>query len=153
MRTFTGAFGTLPNSPVRSDPCAEDCVQDSGILYALLDLGAEDQLLGHPKAGASWEGFVIAQILSIAGHRDAYFWGTHQGTELDLMLMRGGRRYGFEIKLSDAPTVTKSMRIALENLDLARLSIVYPGAMSYSLDERIEVVSIADLAVRLDGLA
>jgi predicted AAA+ superfamily ATPase len=127
-------------------------VQDSGILHALLDLGAEDQLLGHPKAGASWEGFVIAQILSIAGHRDAYFWSTHQGAELDLLLMRGGRRYGFEIKLSDAPTITKSMRIAMEDLDLARLSIVYPGAMSYSLDARIEVVSIADLAVRLHGL-
>lgn len=127
-------------------------VQDSGILHALLDLGTEDQLLGHPKAGASWEGFVINQILSIAGFRDAYFWGTHQGAEIDLLLMRGGRRYGFEMKLSDAPTITKSMKIALEDLKLAQLFVVYPGATSYALHEKIEVVSIADLAKRLRGL-
>ncbi|HEX7476522.1 MAG TPA: ATP-binding protein [Polyangiales bacterium] len=127
-------------------------VQDSGLLHALLDLSTHDQLMGHPKAGASWEGFVLSQVLSILGDRDAYFWRTHQGAELDLLIMRAGKRYGFEMKLSDAPTLTKSMHIALEDLGLTRLFVIYPGPQSYPLHDRIDVLSIADLTARLGKL-
>jgi len=128
-------------------------VQDAGLLHALLDLQTHEQLMGHPKAGASWEGFVLNQVLSILGERDAYFWRTHEGAELDLLVMRGGKRYGFEIKLSDAPTLTKSMHIALADLGLTRLFVVYPGAESYSLHDRIDVVSISDLTECVEKLA
>ncbi len=127
-------------------------VRDSGILHALLDLEHHDQLLGHPRAGASWEGFVIEQILALLRQPEAYFWATHQGAELDLMIVRGGKRYGFEMKLSDAPVVTKSMRIALADLRLERLFVVYPGAESFPLDHDIDVVAIRDLPARLLGL-
>lgn len=127
-------------------------VRDSGLLHALLDLETQHQLLGHPKVGASFEGFAIEQILSLLRTQDAYFWGTHQGAELDLLVMRGGERYGFELKLSDAPTATKSMRIALTDLKLTRLFVVYPGAQSYSLDDAIEVLPVADLPARLARL-
>jgi len=127
-------------------------IQDAGLLHALLDLENYDQLMGHPKAGASWEGFAIDQVLTILRARDAYFWGTHQGAELDLMITRGGKRYGFEMKMSDAPTATKSMRIALADLRLERLFVIYPGRDSYPLDQRTEVVSILDLPSRLAAL-
>lgn len=109
--------------------------------------------MGHPKAGASWEGFVLSQVLAIVGDRDAYFWRTYQGAELDLLIMRGGRRHGFEMKLSDAPTLTKSMQIALDDLGLERLYVVYPGKRSYSLHERVEALSISELRGRLQKLA
>jgi predicted AAA+ superfamily ATPase len=124
-------------------------VRDSGILHALLDLESHEQLLGHPKAGASWEGFALEQVLAIARPSDAYFWATHQGSELDLMIVRSGRRYGFEMKLSDAPTTTKSMRIALADLGLERLFVLHPGQDSYVLDQRIEALTIRDLPARL----
>ncbi len=127
-------------------------VQDPGLLHALLDIEGREQLMGHPKCGASWEGFAVSQVLSLLDVRDAYFWGTHQGAELDLFLMHGGKRYGFEMKLSDAPTMTKSMKIALEDLKLARLFVVSPTTRSYPLDDRTEVVSILDLATRLARL-
>jgi predicted AAA+ superfamily ATPase len=127
-------------------------IRDNGLLHALLDLGTHDELMGHPKAGASWESFAIEQVLAVLRPPEAYFWGTHQGAELDLMVMRGGKRYGFEMKLGDAPTTTKSMRIAINDLHLTRLTVVYPGRESYPLDERIEVVSILDLPSRLGRL-
>lgn len=127
-------------------------VRDSGLLHALLDLQTEQQLMGHPKAGASWEGFVIQQVLAIVGDRDAYFWRTHQGAELDLLIMRQGKRYGFEIKLADAPASTKSMRIAIDDLGLERLFVVYPGVESYALDSRIEVLPARNLTRRLRPL-
>ncbi len=127
-------------------------VQDPGLLHALLDVESDRQLMGHPKCGASWEGFVIGQVLSLLGLREGFFWGTHQGAELDLLVIRGGRRYGFEMKLADAPTVTRSMRIAIDDLKLARLFVITPAARSYGLDDRIEVVSIGDLGARLKKL-
>jgi uncharacterized protein len=127
-------------------------VRDAGLLHALLDVETHDQLLGHPKAGASWEGFAIEQVLAIVWARDAYFWATHQGAQLDLLLVRRGKRYGFEMKMSDAPVLTKSMTIALEDLNLARLHVVYPGPTSYALGDRIHVVAIRDLASRLANL-
>lgn len=124
-------------------------IRDPGLLHALLDLGTLEQLHGHPKLGASWEGFAIEQVISLSRTRDAYFWATHQGAEIDLMITRGGKRYGFEMKMSDAPTLTKSIRIAVEDLRLARVYVIYPGRESYSLDTRTEAVAIGDLPSRL----
>lgn len=120
-------------------------VRDSGLLHALLGIPDLAALQGHPKLGASWEGFVIEQILSWAGERNAYFWATHSRAELDLMVLAKGKRWGFEIKYQDAPTITKSMRIAMQDLKLEKLWVVYPGKAGYLMDENIECVSLADL--------
>lgn len=124
-------------------------VRDAGLLHALLDLEGADELMGHQKVGASFEGFAIEQVLTLLRARDAFFWGTHQGAELDLLVTHKGRRLGFEVKLSESPTVTKSMRIAIEDLSLAHLFVVYPGAASFALDTSIEVIAVADLPARL----
>jgi hypothetical protein len=120
-------------------------VRDSGLLHALLGIPDWAVLQGHPKLGASWEGFVIEQILSWAGERNAYFWATHSRAELDLLVLAKGKRWGFEIKYQDAPTITKSMRIAMQDLKLERLWVVYPGKTGYPMDENIECVTLADL--------
>jgi uncharacterized protein len=119
--------------------------RDSGLLHALLGIGDLDALLSHPRSGASWEGFVAEQVLRIAQPDEAYFWATHGGAELDLLLFRGGRRIGIEIKRSDAPKVTPSMQIALRDLKLDALYVVYPGERRYPLAERIEVVPLGAL--------
>jgi predicted AAA+ superfamily ATPase len=119
--------------------------RDSGLLHALLGIGDFDALLSHPRSGASWEGFVAEQVLRIAQPDEAYFWATHGGAELDLLLLRGGKRIGVEIKRSDAPKVTSSMQIALRDLQLDRLYVVYPGERRYRVAERIEAVPLAAL--------
>ncbi len=121
-------------------------VRDSGLLHGLLGIPDLPALQGHPKLGASWEGFVIEQILSWAGERNAYFWATHSRAELDLMVLAKGKRWGFEVKYQDAPTITKSMRIAMQDLKLERLWVVYPGQTGYPMDEKIECVSLAQLS-------
>jgi hypothetical protein len=105
-------------------------VADSGILHSLLGVGGMDSLLAHPKCGASWEGFMIHEIMRRTGARrgEAYFWGVHTGAELDLMIQRDGRRMGFEIKLTRSPRVTPSMRSAREVLGLDRLYVICHGA-------------------------
>ena len=120
-------------------------VRDTGLLHSLLGLDTADDLYGHPKVGASFEGFGIEQILSCFALREAYFWATHGGAELDLLVAVGGRRFGFEFKVSDAPGTTKSMRIALQDLALQHLWVVYPGDETYPLDERITALPIACL--------
>jgi hypothetical protein len=120
-------------------------IRDSGILHTLLSLSSFDDILGHPKLGASWEGFVVEQIFALTDSRDIYFWATHAGAELDLLLFRHGKRYGFEIKYSDAPKTSKSMRGAVSDLGLEHLYIVCPGQDSYPLDEKISVLAIRDL--------
>lgn len=121
-------------------------VRDSGILHSLLGITSEQGLAGHPKVGASFEGFAIEQLITALEGRDFYFWGTHAGAELDLLMLRDGKRYGFECKLADAPGTSRSMRVALESLKLNHLWILYPGDQSYSLDERISVQSVAHLS-------
>jgi predicted AAA+ superfamily ATPase len=118
-------------------------VRDSGLLHALLSIENDADLEAHPKYGASWEGFALEQLLSIMGSRQAYFWGTHSGAELDLMLLRHGRRYGVEFKASDAPKMTKSIHIALQDLHLEKVWVVYPGMDDYPIHERVEVVSLS----------
>jgi uncharacterized protein len=112
-------------------------LRDSGLLHVLLGLQDRDNLLSHPRAGASWEGFALEQMLRLLPVTEAFFWATHTGAELDLLFVHQGRRYGVEVTFSEAPSVTKSMRIALQDLRLARLWIVYPGAEAYDLDEKI----------------
>ena len=124
-------------------------IRDSGLLHALLAIRTERDLRRHPKLGASWEGLAIEQILSILKPRDAYFWATHAGAELDLFLLRNGQRLGFECKYADAPRLTKSMRVALEDLSLDRLWVVYPGEKIYKLHQRVEAIPLAQLEQRV----
>ena len=120
-------------------------VRDTGLLHELLELPTRDALAGHPKVGASFEGFAIEQLLACSNVRSAYFWSTHGGAELDLLLIAGGERYGFEFKYADAPGTTRSMRVAMQDLNLTHLWIVYPGAEAYDLDERISVLPVSDV--------
>ncbi len=122
-------------------------VRDSGLLHELLGLDSQKALLSHPKLGASWEGFVIEQVLAGTTPQDeTYFWATHQGAEIDLIVSRAGRRFGVECKRTDAPRVTPSMRIALDDLKLDRVLLIYPGSKRYTLAERIEAVPMSTLA-------
>lgn len=128
-------------------------LRDSGVLHTLLGPSTFAALEGHPKLGASWEGFVVEQILRRTGERDAYFWATPSGAELDLLLFVRGRRIGIEIKYADAPRFTKSMAIAQQDLGLERLLVVYPGETSYALRPGVDVVAIGDLESRLSPAA
>lgn len=120
-------------------------MRDTGLLHALLGVRSHRDLLGHPRLGASWEGWVIEQIIDVLHPDSAYFWATHQGAELDLMLTIDGRRVGVEVKRADAPTMTPSMRIAMADLSLERLVVVYPGDRRYAIADRIEAVPAAVL--------
>lgn len=119
-------------------------LRDSGLLHALLGLADRRDLLAHPKYGSSWEGFALEQILRVSGDRHAYFWATHAGAELDLLLVKGGRRLGFEFKCSEAPVATKSMHIARHDLELDRLWVVYPGRARYSPASGIECLPLGE---------
>lgn len=126
-------------------------LRDSGLLHALLSLETLPDVLSHPKVGASWEGFVIEEILASVQSRNFYFWSTYSGAELDGLLFRRGRAVGFEIKRTDAPTRTKSMVSAIEDLDLEHLYVVYPGKQTYRVDDRITALSLQDLDSVLTG--
>jgi len=123
-------------------------IRDSGLLHQLLGVSTEKDLLTHPKLGASWEGFVIEQILAAEADGEAWFWATHQGAEVDLVMRRGGRLLGVECKRADAPRLTPSIRIALDDLELERLIVVYPGSRRYALADRVDAVPLAALAER-----
>ena len=120
-------------------------VRDSGLLHALLGIGNRRDLEGHPKVGASWEGYAVEEVLKALRPDEAYYWATHQGAELDLLLFKRGRRIGVECKRMDAPVATPSMRIALADLKLDELRVVYPGAKRYPLAKKVEVVPLAEL--------
>jgi uncharacterized protein len=120
-------------------------LRDSGVLHHLLGIGELLELRTHPRYGASWEGFALEQTLIAHGQRDAYFYGTQRGAELDLFLLRRGRRYGFEFKCSDAPGTTKSMHIAIEDLKLEHLWVVYPGTLRYPLAEKITALPLREI--------
>jgi predicted AAA+ superfamily ATPase len=119
-------------------------IRDSGLLHTLLGIGERRQLEGHPVVGGSWEGFVIEQLLAPLPKARAYYWRTHAGAELDLLLFVRGRRIGIEIKRADAPAMTPSMASALEDLQLHRLLVIYPGSARYRLRPRVEVMSLAE---------
>ena len=117
-------------------------IRDSGILHALLQLPTLQDLHGHPKLGASWEGFALEHVIGALKTRDAYFWATHGGAELDLLTLVKGKRYGFEFKYADAPGRNRSMHTAIEDLGLEHLWVIYPGQQEYALDARISVITI-----------
>ncbi len=117
-------------------------IRDSGLLHALLALHTQNDLYAHPKLGASWEGFALEQVLAAFGKHELYFWAPHGGAELDLMLTVHGKRYGVELKIADAPGSTRSMRIAIEDLGLEHLWVLYPGTTAYELDDRLSVLPL-----------
>lgn len=121
-------------------------IRDSGLLHTLLDIPAQS-IRRHPKVGASWEGFALEAVLFAKGadDLDAYYWRTQDGAELDLLLVRGEKKVGYEFKYTDIPKVTASMRIALEDLSLANLTVVVPGNVQFHLHEQIEVLGIQQL--------
>ena len=120
--------------------------RDTGLLHHLLDIPDRHHLLGHPKVGASWEGFAMEQILRAYEPSQAYFWGIHAGGELDLLFLHQGRRLGFEIKFSEAPQLTLSMRKAQADLRLDHLYVVHPGAHGFPLADAISALPLVDLA-------
>ena len=120
-------------------------LRDSGVLHQLLGLTEAMDLPRHPHYGASWEGFALEQTLIAHGQRDAYFYGTQRGAELDLLLLRHGRRWGFEFKCADAPSTTKSMHIARQDLKLEHLWVVYPGTLRYPLTEHITALPLREI--------
>ncbi len=130
-------------------------IRDTGLLHSLLGIGDDRDLLGHPRVGASWEGFAIEQVLCALRHPHCWFWGTHGGGELDLMVLARGLRIGFEMKFNEAPKVTGVMRNTAEMLDLDHLFVVCPTAHTYPVAAKITVLSAADipdLRDRLDAL-
>lgn len=120
-------------------------IRDTGLLHSLLGLPDRDTLLGHPKLGASWEGFALEQTLSVLPTRNKYFWGTHAGAELDLFVQFRGRRLGFEFKFTDAPGTSKSMHNALDDLGLDELFIIYPGTERFKLKDQITVLPLQQI--------
>ncbi len=114
-------------------------IRDSGILHALLAL-PNNQIMTHVKLGASWEGFIIEQLLQKMGSRDYFYWRTHTGVELDLLILKNGKRYGFEIKYSEKPQITKSMRLAAEDLKLDQLFLVYQGKHQFEIENGIKLL-------------
>ena len=129
-------------------------IGDSGILHALLGLTSRADLLSHPKVGASWEGFVIQQILHLLAARpeQCFHWSTYSGAELDLLVISGDRRLGFEVKRAEAPRLTPSMRSAQETLGLTRLHVVHAGSSSYRMAPQITALPAARLPGELRPL-
>lgn len=128
---------------------------DSGILHTLLGLETRDDLLEHPKVGASWEGFAIGEVVAHLEARpeECFFWKLHSGAELDLLIRRGNLRRGFELKLTSSPRVTPSMRSALESLKLEELTVLHAGTESYPLAPRIRAVALSRLRQELPPLS
>jgi uncharacterized protein len=121
-------------------------VRDSGLLHQLLGIQSMRSLLMHPKINASWEGFVIEQLLRVEPHDERFFWATHQGAEIDLILRRGDALYGIECKRTDQPRITPSIRVALDDLGLHRVAVIYPGSKRFPLSEQVEAVPLEALA-------
>lgn len=122
-------------------------LRDSGLLHHLLGIRTEKNLLSHPKCGASWEGYAVEEMLKTMQPDEAYFWATHQGAELDLLLIKDGLRFGVEVKRQDAPQLTPSMRIALSDLKLDHLTVLYPGSKRAVLADRVTLLPLSVLAL------
>jgi len=127
-------------------------IRDTGLLHQLLGIRSEKELLSHPKCGASWEGWVIEETLRIVAPDEAYFWATHGGAELDLIVIHNGRMLGVECKRVDAPRMTPSLRAALEDLNLEQIAVIYPGSKRYPLADRVHAVPLEAILDGIDGL-
>jgi predicted AAA+ superfamily ATPase len=119
--------------------------RDTGLLHYLLGINSERDLFLNPRVGASWEGYVIEEITKALNPDESYFWSTYSGAELDLLLIKDGKRIGVECKRMDAPSLTKSMQIAMQDLELDELLVAYPGRQSYPLAKNIKVLSLAEI--------
>ena len=130
-------------------------IVDTGLLHALLNLKTLQELEGHPKVGASWEGFVLGQVMRHLGARtdECFFWATHGGAELDLLVVRGRRRLGFEIKRTSSPSLTPSMRNALADLKLERLDVIHAGQHTFQMEKRVRAVGLVRLLDDLKPLS
>jgi len=117
-------------------------IRDTGILHTLLGLKTESDIFAHPRCGSSWEGYVIEEVIKSVEPDEVYFWATHNGAEIDLVFGKGARMYGVECKRADAPGLTPSMKIALEDLKLERIAVIYPGEQRYSLNKHVVVVPL-----------
>ena len=126
--------------------------RDAGILHCLLGIRSEKELFTHPKCGASWEGYVIEEAIKALQPQEVYFWATHNGAELDLLMIIGNRKIGLECKRMDAPRLTPSMKTALKDLELDRLIVVYPGEKAYPLSEEVEALPLS-MITSVPGLA
>ena len=139
LRVLPPWFESLGKRLVRSPKIY---LRDSGILHFLLGLEDRRELPLHPRYGASWEGFALEQTLLAHGERQAYFYGTQRGAELDLLLLRHGRRWGFEFKCADGPRTTRSMHVVIDDLGLEHLWVVYPGDRQYPLTGAITALPL-----------
>jgi len=122
-------------------------VADSGLLHTLLGIESAEDLETHPKVGASWEGFVLREAIACLGARidECYFWATHSGAELDLLVVRGSRRVGIEVKRTTSPSFTRSMRAAKDSLRLDSMALVHAGDHTFPLDDGVDAVAFSDL--------
>ncbi len=121
-------------------------IRDSGLLHQLLGIGSDRALFTHPKIGASWEGYVVEEVLDAVCPDEAYFWATHQGAEIDLVIRKDGRMFGVECKRTDTPVLTPSIRIALDDLKLDGIAVVYPGSKRFPIAPNVEAVPLCDVA-------
>jgi uncharacterized protein len=144
MRLLSPWFENLSKRQVKSPKVY---FRDSGILHALLSVENETTLMSNPRMGSFWEGFALEEIIRFyqADSGECFFWGTQSGAELDLLIIKGGKRLGFEFKFSDTPKLTKSMQIALSDLNLDHLYVIHPGTRLYSLSDDISVTSLQKL--------
>jgi len=125
------------------------------LLHALLGIGTHAELMGHPKIGASWEGFALNEVVTHLGARpeECFFWALHTGGELDLLIVRGLQRRGFGFQHTDSPRRTRAMHSALKNLHLDRIDIVHPGPRTFVVNDRIRAVALAQLFEDVEPLA
>ena len=140
------------NLKKRQVKAAKIYFRDTGLLHQLLGIRTERELMSHPKSGASWEGYVIKEVLRAVEPDEAYFWATHQGAEIDLLLRKNGRLFGVECKRADAPRLTPSIRIALADLKLQRVAVIYPGKRRYALADKVEAVPLTAVFKGMQGL-
>lgn len=127
-------------------------LRDTGLLHQLLGIRSEQELLKHPKCGFSWEGYAVEEAIKTVDPDEAYFWGTHNGAEIDLVMIKDGHMLGVECKKVDAPRLTPSMRIALDDLKLEQIAVVYPGTRRYDLAENIHAVPLNEVTKGMAGL-
>ena len=121
--------------------------RDSGLLHTMLGIKRKEELNKHPKVGASWEGYIIENVLQVlqVEDRECFFWATHAGAEIDLLIQQGSRLKGFEVKRTSAPSITQSMKIALNDLDLSQIDVIYPGDRTFAMSDRIRAVGASRL--------
>lgn len=147
VRVLNPWFSNLKKRQVKSPKIY---FRDSGLLHYFLGIENENALIMNPKVGASWEGFALEEVCRLleADGQDCYFWGTHNKAELDLLVLQNGQKKGFEFKYQDAPKLTPSMLIAMEDLQLDKIEVIYPGSLDYAIHEKVQVRGLSNTSIR-----